>query len=123
MPMMRLRAQSVMVKYIFVIALTVISPGSQAQKDTAPLSLEVAQQRARFAREQMAEAQRDLQTAQKMDAAAQKRLEEVRLQSEQSAKRLLDAQAQFDKARHAHDAAYQELKRAHEAFKESSKKP
>ena len=110
-----------MLKTIFVIALTMIAAGALAQTSNAPLSLEVAQQRARFALDQMAAAERKAQVAEKKDKAANKRFEEAKAQAEQTAKELQETQAEFAKARERHDQAYQDLKRAHDAFQESNK--
>jgi multidrug resistance efflux pump len=110
-----------MLKTIFAIALTMFAAGVLAQTSDAPLSLDVAQQRARFAREQMVTAERKAQAAEKKDKAAQKRFEEAKTQAEQAAKELQEAQAEFAKARERHDQAYTDLKRAHDAFQESNK--
>ena len=110
-----------MLKTIFAIGLTMFAAGVLAQTSDAPLSLEVAQQRARFARDQMTTAERKAQSAEKKEKAAQKRLEEAKAQAEQTAKQLQEAQAEFAKARERHDQAYKDLKRAHDAFQESNK--
>jgi len=63
-----------MLKTICPVILTTIAALALAQTTDAPLSLEGAQQRARFAREQMIEAQRIAETAEMKDRSAQKRL-------------------------------------------------
>jgi hypothetical protein len=109
-------------KIICVFLLNMVAAGALAQTSNAPpLPLEVAQQRARFALEQKAAAERKVQAAEKKDNAAKKRYEEARAQAEQAAKELQDAQAEFAKARERHEQAYQELKRAHDALQESNK--
>ena len=111
-----------MLKTLFVIALTINAAGAFAQTPNAPpLSLEVAQQRARFARDQMTAAEEKVKAAEKKDKAAQKRLEEAKAQAEQTAKQVQEAQADLAKAREWHDQAYQELKRSHDAMRESNK--
>ncbi|HKB81838.1 MAG TPA: hypothetical protein VKD04_01385 [Burkholderiales bacterium] len=110
-----------MLKTVLVIVLTLLAAGVLAQTSNAPLSLDVAQQRARFAREQMISAERKAQAAEKKDKTAQKRLEEAKAQAEQSAKELQEAQAEFTASRERHDQAYQDLKRAHDALQESNK--
>jgi hypothetical protein len=108
-------------KIISVFLLAMVAAGALAQTSDAPLPLEVAQQRARFALEQKAAAERKVQAAEKKENAAKKRLEEARTQAEQAAKELLNAQAEFAKARERHEQAYQDLKRAHDALQESNK--
>ena len=110
-----------MLKTIFVFVLTLVAAGALAQTSNAPLSLEVAQQRSRFALEQMAAAERKVQVAEKKDKAANKRFDEAKAQAEQTARELQEAQAEFAKTRERHDQAYQDLKRAHDAFQESNK--
>ena len=117
-----------MLKTIFVFVLTMIAAGALAQTSNAPPSLEVAQQRARYALEQMNAAEGKVKAAEKKDKAARKRFEEAKAkadqaaaQADQTAKELQDAQAEFTKERERHDQAYQDLKRAHDAFQESNK--
>ncbi|MEO8157374.1 MAG: hypothetical protein ABI648_06225 [Betaproteobacteria bacterium] len=109
-----------MLKALVLIALTMIAAHAIAQtSDAPPLSLEVAQYRARFARDQMSAANDKMKAAEKKDKAAQKRLEDAKAGADQTAKQLQDAQAEFAAARERHDQAYQELKRAHDALQES----
>ena len=75
-----------------------IGAAALAQTSDAPLSLEVAQQRARFAREQMAAVEDKVKAAEKKDKAAQKRLEDAKAQTEQAAKQLQEAQQAVRKA-------------------------
>src|SRR5579859_2978665 len=96
-------------KIVCAFLLAMVAAGVLAQTSNAPpLPLEVAQQRARFALDQKAAAERKVQAAEKKDGAAKKRFEEARTQAEQAAKELLDAQAEFAKARERHEQAYQE---------------
>jgi F0F1-type ATP synthase membrane subunit b/b' len=117
-----------MFKTIFTIGLTIFAAGVLAQTSDAPPSLEVAQQRARYAREQMITAERKAQSAEQKDTAARKNLEDARAraektaaQAEQAAKELKEAQAEFATARERHDQAYKDLKRAYDASQESKK--
>ena len=110
-----------MFKILLITALVILPCETFAQTSSAPPSLEVAQQRARFAREQLAEAERKAQVAQTKDQTAQKRLEEAKVQAEQTAKVLQEALAVSAKARERHDQAYQDLKRAHDAMQSSGK--
>ena len=107
-------------KTVLMIAFMTTVAGALAQTGNV-LPLEVAQQRARFAREQMADAQRTVKAAQKRDQVAKKRVEEAKAQAELAAKALQDAEAAFAQARGRHDQAYQDLKRAHDAMQESAK--
>jgi hypothetical protein len=117
----RPRGAAGMNKIFWMFLLTLVAASALAQTSNAPLPLEVAQQRARFALEQKAAAERKFQAAEKKDNAAKKRLEEARAQAEQAAKELQDAQAEFAKARERHEQAHQELKRAHDALQGSNK--
>ena len=110
-----------MLKTILAMGLMMIATVALAQTNNAPLSLEVAQQRARFARDQMTTAERKAQAAEKKERAALKRVEEARIEAEKATKLLQGAQAEFAMARERHDQAYQNLKRAHDAFQESNK--
>src|SRR5258706_214141 len=110
-----------MLKAVLLILLVTIAGGTLAQTGDAPLSLEVAQQRARFARDQMTAAEEKVKATEKKDKVAQKRLEEAKAQAEQTAKQVQEAQAELAKARERHDQAYQELKRSHDAMRESNK--
>jgi hypothetical protein len=112
-----------MLKIICMIVLAMLAGGALAQTSSAPppVSLDVAQQRARFAREQLLDAERKAQAAEQKDKAARKRFDEAKSQADQSSKELQEAQAQFARARERHDQAYQELKRAHGALQESNK--
>ena len=111
-----------MLKTITLIALTLITTGAFAQTPaTPPLALDVAQQRARFARDQMNSADEKLKAAEKKDKDAQKRLEEIKAVADKTTKQLQDAQADLAKARERHNQAYQELKRSHDAMQESNK--
>ena len=106
-------------KAVVVVLLVTIAGAAQAQTGDAPLSLEVAQQRARFARDQVTTAEEKVSATEKKDKAAKKRLEEANAQSDRTAKELQERQAELAKARERHDHAYQELKRSHEASQES----
>ena len=111
-----------MLKTVFLIALTLIAADALAQTPAAPpLSLEVAQQRSRYARDQVSSAEEKVKAAEKKDKAAQKRLEDAKADADKVAKQLQDAQADLATARGRHDEAYQELKRAHDALRESNK--
>jgi len=82
-----------MLKTILLIALTMIATGVFSQTpNTPPLSLEVAQQRARFARDQMNSAEEKVKAAEKKDQSAQKRLEGARAEADKTTKQLQDAQ-------------------------------
>ncbi len=109
-----------MFKTLCMIALTLVSTAVLGQGDNSqPLPLDVAQQRARFAREQLDEAEKKLKTATRKDEAAKEELEEARIRAEKSDKTLQEARAQAAKWRELHDQAYQDLKRAHEAMQRS----
>ena len=109
-------------KTVFLIALTLIAADALAQTPTTPpLSLEVAQQRSRYARDQVSSAEEKVKAAEKKDKAAQKRLEDAKADADKVAKQLQDAQADLATARERHDQAYQELKRSHDALRESNK--
>jgi hypothetical protein len=110
-----------MFKTIPAIVLAIFAGGVLAQTSDAPLSLEVAQQRARFARDQMNAAEDKVKEAQKKDKAAQKRLEEAKAEADKAAKLLQEAQAEAARARERHDQTYKDLKRAHDAVQESKK--
>ena len=117
-----------MLKTTLAVLLTMIATGALAQTSNAPASLDVAQQRARFSREQMNAAEDKVKAAQKKDQVAKKRFEEIKAkadqaaaQADQAAKELQDAQAEFTKARERHDQDYRDLKRAHDALQESNK--
>ena len=111
-----------MLKTIILIALTMIATGAFAQTPaTPPLALDVAQQRARFARDQLNSADEKVKAAEKKDKAAQRRLEDAKADADKNTKQLQDAQADLAKARERHDQAYQELKRSHDAMQESNK--
>lgn len=62
-----------MLKTTLAIVLTMIDAGALAQTSNAPLSLDLAQKRARFARDPMVTAERKVQAAEKKEKAAQKR--------------------------------------------------
>ncbi|MEO8165393.1 MAG: hypothetical protein ABI619_08350, partial [Betaproteobacteria bacterium] len=100
---------------------TLISTATFGQTENAPLSLDVAQQRARFARAQMIEAEQKFKTAEKKDKSARRNLEEAKIEAEQAAKTLQDTHAEVKKWRDLHDQAYQDLRRAHEAMQELTK--
>ena len=114
--------RSPVVQIICTVMLTLLAAPVPAQSGEAPVPLEAAQQRARFAREQMLEAQRNADSAENRDRSARKRLEQAKAEAEEAAKRLEQAQADLVKARARHDQAYQELKRAHDALQESIKR-
>jgi hypothetical protein len=109
-----------MLKTVLMIVSMGLAANTMAQS-TAPLSLEVAQQRARFARDQMGDAESKLRAADKKDQIARKRLDEAKAKADQAAKALQDAQAAFESARERHDRAYQDLKRAHDAMQGTNK--
>ena len=110
-----------MLRTIIAIGLTMLAAGVLAQTSDAPISLEVAQQRARFAREQVTVAEDKVKAAEKKDKAAQKRLEEAKAEAEKATKQLQEAQTEVVKTRERHDQTYQDLKRAHDAVQESKK--
>jgi hypothetical protein len=117
------RWDHVMLKPVLFILLATMATGILAQTGDAPLSLEVAQQRARFARDQMTIAEDKVKAAQAKEKAAQKRVDEARADAEKAAKNVQDAQADLGKARAKHDQAYQELKRSHDATQQQPNKP
>ena len=113
-----------MLKIIFCISLMLGSLGAMAQ--TTSQSLDDAQQRARFTREQMKASEEKVKAAEKKNNAAlkrveeqQKRLDDTKAQADQTTKQLQDTQAELAKAREAHDQAYKELGSAHDAFEKS----
>ena len=108
---------------VVAAVLIVLSSTALAQTADALLPLEVAQQRARYAREQMIAAQRKAQSAQKKDKAAQDRLAQATSEAENAAALMREVQAEFQKARERHDVAYENLKRAHDALQDSNKRP
>jgi chromosome segregation ATPase len=110
-----------MFKTLSAIVLTILVGGVLAQTGDAANSLEVAQQRARFARDQMTAAEDKVKVAEKKEKAAQKRLEEAKAEAEKATTQLQEAQAEFGKARERHDQTYKDLKRAHDASQESKK--
>jgi len=107
---------------VWAVMLAMNALPAAAQTSTAPVSLEVAQQRARFAREQMLEAERIAESAERRDRSAKKRLEQAKAEADEAAKKLEQAQADLASARARHDQAYEALKRAHEALQESIKR-
>ena len=112
-----LRRDNEMLKTIFVILLTTLSASVLGQTSTTPQpTLEEVQQWARYAREQLKDAELKAQAAEKNDKLAKKRFEEAKAQADQSAKELENVQAQLTKAKERHDRAYQELKRTHDAL-------
>ena len=110
-----------MCKTLCMIALTLVSTGVFGQADNPPpLPLDVAQQRARFARAQLDEAEKKLKTATRKDESAREELEEARVRAEKSDKTLQEARAQATKWRELHEQAYRDLKRAHDAMQQST---
>lgn len=114
-----------MLRTIFCILLMLGSLAAIAQ--TTSQSLDDAQQRARFTREQMKAAEEKVKAAEKKNNAAlkrveeqQKRLDDTKAQADQTAKQLQDAQAELAKAREAHDQAYKDLGAAHDAFEKAN---
>ena len=112
-----------MPKTILVIMFAALAAGALAQTSDAPLSLDLAQQRAQYAREQMAATERKAQAVEKTYKVAQKRFEEAKAHAEQIAKELQRAQAEFAKARERHDQAYKDLTRAYDTHRGSNKRP
>lgn len=112
-----------MLKPALFVLLAAIATGAVAQTGDAPLSLEVAQQRARYARDQMTTAEEKVKAAQAKEKAAQKRVDEARADAEKATKNVQDVQADLAKARAKHDQAYQELKRSHDAMQSQPTKP
>ena len=111
-----------MLKTLIAVSLVSISLNAFAQNDE-PLPLDLAQQRARYAREHMNAAEEKAKAAEKKDKAAQKkvdeaqkRLDEAKAQQEQTGKQFQDAQAEAAKAKELHTKAYDDLRRSHEAF-------
>jgi hypothetical protein len=115
------RWDHVMLKPVLFFLLATIAVGALAQNGDAPLSLEVAQQRARFARDQMTAAEDKVKAAQAKEKAAQKRVDDARANAEKATKNLQDAQADLANARAKHDQAYQELRRSHDAGQQQNK--
>jgi len=109
-----------MLKTVLMIALMAFAANTMAQSN-APLSLEVAQQRARFARDQMSDAESKVRVAEKKDQIAKKHLDDAKIQADQAAKALEEAQAAFVAARENHDRAYQDLKRVHDSMRGTPK--
>jgi hypothetical protein len=114
-------AKDEMLKTLAVVGLCMIACAVLAQNNDATLSLDLAQQRARFARDQLLAAERKVQAAEKKEKLAQNRLEEAKEKAAQAAKQLQDAQVEFAQARERHDRAYQDLKHAHDVLQESNK--
>ncbi len=110
-------------KSIVAIVLSVLAAGALAQSTVPPLPLEVAQQRARYAREQMIAAERKSKVAQKKDKAAQEHVAQATAEAEKAAALAHEALVEYEKAKERHDVAYQNLKRAHDALLDSNKRP
>lgn len=108
-------------KTIVAIVLSVLAAGVLAQSGDPPLPLDVAQQHARHAREELIVAERKSLAARKKDKSAQERLAQAKSDAEKAAALAQEAQAEFDKAKERHDLAYGNLRRAHEALQESNK--
>jgi chromosome segregation ATPase len=105
--------------------------------ETPILTVEQAQQRAQYAREQMTAAERKVRAAEKKEqaaykelASAQKRMEdaqrayeEAKMRAEQSTQASRAIQSEFDQARARHQVEYQNLKRAHDAAEAARNAP
>ena len=105
--------------------------------ETPVLTVEQAQQRAQYARDQMIAAERKVRTAEKKEQAAYKELEsaqkrmedaqrayeEAKGRAEQATQASRAVQAEFDQARARHQQEYQNLKRAHDAAEAVRKAP
>ena len=119
-------------------ALMIIAVTAFAQSAETPiLTVEQAQQRAQYAREQMTAAERkvraaekkehaaykDLEAAQKRMEDAQRAYEEAKVRAEQATQASRAVQAEFDQARAKHQLEYQNLKRAHDAAEAARKAP
>ncbi|HEV8646447.1 MAG TPA: hypothetical protein VGR01_12865 [Burkholderiales bacterium] len=105
--------------------------------ETPILTVEQAQQRAQYAREQMTAAERKVRTAEKKEQAAYKELEaaqkrmedaqrayeETKVRAEQATQASRAVQGEFDQARARHQQEYQNLKRAHDAAEAARKAP
>lgn len=116
----------------------IIAGTAIAQTAEAPiLTVEQAQQRAQYAREQMTTAERkvraaekkeqaaykDLEAAQKRMEDAQRAYEETKMRAEQATQTSRSVQVEFDQARAKHQLEYQNLKRAHDAAEAARKAP
>ena len=119
-------------------ALKIIAVTAFAQSAETPiLTVEQAQQRAQYTREQMVAAERkvraaekkeqaaykDLEAAQKRMEDAQRAYEEAKVRAEQATQASRALQAEFDQARAKHQQEYQNLKRAHDAAEAARKAP
>jgi hypothetical protein len=116
-----------------IIALTAFAQSAE----TPILTIEQAQQRALYAREQMTAAERkvraaekkeqaaykDLEAAQKRMEDAQRAYEEAKVRAEQATQASRAVQVEFDQARAKHQQEYQNLKRAHDAAEAARKAP
>jgi len=105
--------------------------------ETPILTVEQAQQRAQYAREQMTAAERKVRAAEKKEQAAYKELEsaqkrmegaqrayeEAKMRAEQATQASRAVQAEFDQARVRHQVEYQNLKRAHDAAEAARNAP
>jgi len=112
--------------------------------ETPILTVEQAQQRANYAREQITAVERKVRAAEKKEQAAYKELEAAQKRMEDAQKRIEDAQrayeeakmradqatqasravqTEFDQARAKHQQEYQNLKRAHDAAEAARNAP
>jgi len=127
-----------MFRFLPAGALTIIAVTAFAQTAETPiLTVEQAQQRAQYARDQMTAAERRVRAAEKKEQAAYKELEsaqkrmedaqrayeEAKLRAEQATQASRTTQAEFDQARARHQQEYQNLKRAHDAAEAARKAP
>lgn len=127
-----------MLRFPPAIAFMIIAVTAFAQTAETPiLTVEQAQQRAQYAREQMTAAERKVRTAEKKEQpaykeleSAQKRMEdaqrayeEAKMRAEQATQASRAVQSGFDQARARHQQEYQNLKRAHDAAEAARKAP
>ena len=105
--------------------------------ETPILTVEQAQQRANYAREQITAVERKVRAAEKKEQAAYKELEaaqkrmedaqrayeEAKVHAERATQASRAVQAEFDQARARHQQEYQNLKRAHDAAEAARKAP
>src|SRR4026209_2796426 len=118
----RKAAEQKMVRFLVAGALMICSAFVFAQTAETPiLTVEQAQQRAQYAREQMTAAERrvraaekkeqaaykDLESAQKRMEDAQRAYEEAKMRAEQGTQAARAVQTEFDQARARHQVEYQ----------------
>ncbi len=127
-----------MTRFLMLVASMFIAQAAFAQTAETPiLTVEQAQQRAHYAREQITAVERKVRAAEKKEQAAYKELEsaqkrmeeaqrayeEAKVHAEQATQASRAVQAEFDQARARHQQEYQNLKRAHDAAEAARKAP